>query len=138
MCTRHLRTVPESADSFDARSKSTPSQAYWVRPYRPDLVSESVDFPRELVTFCGTHEHHLHTTLVHAQLTNQLPGKTNSPLCPQIPCLVRAVSRMTANDQHAIGALLQRLQDEVQVKARRAWHPDYPTRHVVLQLHRTR
>ena len=88
----------------------------------------------EQVTLRRTHEHHLHTTLVHAQLTNQLPGKTNPPLCPQIPCLVRAVARMTANNQHAIGAFLQRLQDEVQVKARRARHPDYPARHIVLQL----
>ena len=45
---------------------------------------------------------------------------------------------MTANDQHAVRTLLQGLQDEVDVEPRSAGHPDYPARHVVLQLHRPR
>ena len=42
-------------------------EPYWVRPYRPDLVSEIVDMLGEQVALRRTHEHHLHTVLVHGQ-----------------------------------------------------------------------
>ena len=46
------------------------SEPYRIRAYLSDLVSEVVDLPREQVAFRCTHEHHLHSVLVHAQLIN--------------------------------------------------------------------
>ena len=45
-------------------------EPYWVRSYLPNLVSEVVDMLGEQVTLRRTHEHHLHSALVQAQLIN--------------------------------------------------------------------
>ena len=42
----------------------------WIRPYHPNLISESVDMLDEQITLRRTHEHHLHLALVQAQLIN--------------------------------------------------------------------
>src|SRR5581483_219095 len=104
-----------------ARSRLEPQRAERANP-----LGHLVAHPLNLVALGGGDPLEPNPSLLDSEVAQHAPQELEAPERVDVPLLVVAVPRMAAPDQHAVGSVPERGEDELRVDPARAHEPDGP------------